>query len=73
MSYLRYSIEFAFKEPVKPQVINRLKALENELRLLKKEAVIINEGQVNEENTKEATHHTCHHDEGLPCEPEQDI
>lgn len=75
MSFLRYRIDFAFKEPLKPQVINRLNALEQELRMLKAESVIINEGEINEEQTTKAGKHICHHDSGnkIPCEEEQEI
>ena len=75
MSLLRYNISFAFLEPLKPQVRQRLSALAQELRMLKKEAVIINEGKNNEENTNRAKKHICYHDETptRTCEPEEDI
>ena len=71
MSYLRYRLDLAFKEPVPVQVRNRLNALENELKLLLKNAEIINEGLGNEENTKKAGKHICHHDTGESCEEEE--
>lgn len=72
MSYLRYMIDLAFKEPVQVQVQNRLSALENELKLLLNNAEIINKGLGNEENTKKVGKHICHHDTGESCEPGQE-
>jgi len=48
-------------------------AFRNAVRAVKSYAVKINEGKVNEEMTVVAQWHCCHHDEGKPCEPEQDI
>ena len=36
-------------------------------------AVKINEGQASEEITIKASWHWCGHDDGKPCEPEQEI
>lgn len=73
MSFIRYELCLAFKEPLQPQVQQRLDALENELRMLRKEAVVINEGAPNEEETRSVRRHICHHDAGEPCEEWEEI
>ena len=70
MSYLRYTLELAFKEPLPVQLKNRLKAWELATKAILPDAVIINEGQENEEMTVKAAYHICHHDTGDTCEPE---
>ncbi len=55
-------------------VAQHLTALRNEIQLAKSYARKINEGQSNEEMTVKTSYHICHHDEqGIPCEPEQEI
>ena len=48
-------------------------AFRDEVKAMKALAVRINEGQPNEEMTVTASWHICRHDEGLPCEPENEI
>ncbi len=48
-------------------------AARDTIREVKALAVKINEGTPTEGMTVTATWHLCGHDEGKPCEPEQDI
>ncbi len=75
MSLVRYGIELAYPEPISPQLRGRLNAFENAAKAILPDAVIINEGQDNEEKTKRAVKHICYHDETphKPCELEEDI
>jgi len=73
MALRRYRIDLAYPEPISPQLEGRLRAFENAARAILPDAVIINEGQDNEEDTIRAKKHICYHDEGLPCEPEVEI
>ena len=74
MSYKRYSVDLAFKEPIEPALNGLLTAMEATIRQAKPRASIINEGSLEEENTVRAVWHICHHDTGDQlCEPEQEI
>lgn len=43
------------------------------IQWLKQYSVKVNEGQYNEEMTVKATYHIHRHDEGLPCDQEEEI
>ena len=73
MSLQRYIVEVAIPEPISPQVQGRIKAFENAVKAILPDAVIINEGQMNEENTKRFQKHLCNHDIGQSCSPWEDI
>jgi len=73
MSFIRFQIDIAVKQPIPDELKERLPAIRREIRRLKAYASKIKEGSGNEETTVKASYHICHHDEGLPCEPEQDI
>ena len=73
MSYLRFTLDLAIKQPIPQALKSKLPEIRDAIRQLKAYASKINEGSVNEEMTVRATYHICHHDEGLPCEPEQEI
>ena len=63
----RVRLDLSFGEKADAQVLmNYAKSLSNN-------AISINEGKDNEEMTVSAVYHICHHDEGLPCEPETEI
>ena len=73
---IRFNIQGAILPPANPTEQAWLDDLKDRLRILKSRCVIINEGEVNEENITNFIYHVCYHDEGeihLPCEPEQDI
>jgi hypothetical protein len=73
MSYLRYRIDLAFKQPVSPAVQAILTSFNAELKKLKPFAEKINASGMNEEDTQRAKKHICKHDEGLPCEAGENI
>jgi len=73
MNY-RFRIDIAVPEAVYDAIPAATKtAIRDKIRYLKARAVKINEGLPNEEMTVKAKWHKCGHDEGKPCEPEQDI
>lgn len=75
MSLIRYLIELAYPEPISPQLQGRINAFENAAKAILPDAVIINEGQMNQELTKRAVKHRCFHNEVpvKPCEPWENI
>ena len=73
MALLRINIDLAFPMPLSSTVQTRLNALKAEIVKAKAYAVVINAGQPNEEATVRAGYHVCRHDEGLPCEAEQEV
>ena len=73
MSLFRFKILGAMPPPANPTEQAWLDDLRARLRVLKARCVIINEGEINEEDITNFTFHICGHNEGLPCEPEQDI
>lgn len=73
MSYLRFQLDLAIKQPIPDALKTKLPEIKDNIQRLKAYAEKINEGNVNEEMTVRAVYHICKHDEGLPCEPEQEI
>lgn len=73
MALKRYNIQLAFPEPISPSLAGRLVAFEKVVKAILPDAVIINEGEHNEEDTTKAQWHRCLHDEGRKCEDAQDI
>ena len=73
MSYLRFTVDLAVKEPLPPTLAEKLPAIRQQILQLKAFATRINQGRPNEEMTVKATYHVCRHEEGLPCEPEIEI
>lgn len=73
MSYIRFQLDLAVKQPMPPALQSKLPEIKEAVRKLKSFASRINEGKENEEMTVRAVYHICHHDEGLPCEPEKEI
>ena len=74
MSYIRFTLDLAIPEAAYAAIPAATKtAIRDRIRALKALAVKINAGAANEEMTVKATWHKCHHDDGKPCEPEQDI
>jgi hypothetical protein len=73
MSYLRFNLDLAIKEPVPETLAAELPAIKQAIRRLKTYASKINQGTANEEITVKANHHICRHDEGLPCDQETEI
>ena len=70
----RGQLDLAIPKDVWDSIPNARKiAFRDEVRAMKALAVKINEGAANEEMTVEASWHWCKHDEGLPCEPKQEI
>ena len=73
MSYIRITIDLAFKQPLPTAVKNKLDELKALIVQGKAYAEKINAGSPNEENTVRAVWHICRHDEGNePC-VEQEI
>ena len=73
MSFKRYNIQLAYKEPLSPSLQGKLTAMENVIKAVLGEAVKINAGLANEEMTVTAKYHICRHDEGKSCKPEVEI
>lgn len=74
MALMRFDIQLAIPELVYNALpLAKKIAARDAIRGLKALAVKINEGKPNEEMTVRAKFHRCFHDEGKPCEPEQDI
>ena len=61
------------KDRLPKEVADHLGDYIREVKRAKKYASKINAGQPNEEITIVANWHICRHDEGLACEPEQEI
>lgn len=74
MSYIRFTLDLAVKEPIPQALKDRLPAIRNAIKELKAYASKINQGAANEEMTVRAVYHRCHHDElNTPCEPEVEV
>ena len=73
MSYLRFTLDLAVKEPLPQALADRLPALRAAIKELKSYASKINEGTANEEITVRAAYHRCNHDIGSPCDPEREV
>ena len=74
MSLIRFQLDLAIPEKVYDAIPAAKKtAFKDAVLAMKALAVKINEGKDNEEMTVRATWHRCKHDEGLPCEPEQEM
>ena len=74
MSGIRFSLNLFIPTAVYDGIPSAKKiAIRNHIRELKSYAVKINAGQDNEEMTVVAKWHRCYHDEGKPCDPEQEI
>jgi len=74
MSGIRFQVDLFIPEPIdddfKKEISQKILPA---IRKLRPHARKINEGKDNEEMTVVAKWHICRHDEGLPCEPEQEI
>lgn len=73
MSFKRYQVDLAFKQPLPPELQGQLTAIEATIRNVKAKATNINAGLPNEEDTTKAVWHICRHDTNELCDPEQDI
>jgi len=73
MSYTRIRIDLAFKNPLPHAVKNKLDEMKALVVQGKAYAEKINAGLDTEENTVRAAWHICRHDEGKPCEADQEI
>ena len=74
MALIRFNLDLAIPSEVYNAIPQAKKdAFKNTIQAMKALAVKINEGLANEEMTVKASWHTCHHDTGGSCEPEQEI
>ena len=73
MSYLRFRIDGAIKQPLPQAVKDALPAIRAKILQLKNYCEKINAGLPNEENTISFKQHICRHDEGGACDSEVDI
>jgi len=72
--FYRFTLDLAIPENVYNSIPAAKKtAARDAIRALKALAININAGQSNEEMTVRAVWHRCRHDEGQPCDPEQEI
>ena len=70
----RFTLDLAIPESVYNSISDtKKKAFRDAVRAIKAYAVKINEGADNEEVTIKASWHKCYHDEGKPCEAENEI
>lgn len=69
MSYLRFQIDLAIKEPVPDELKTILSLIKGNIRKLQSYSSNVSE----KENTTLAVYHVCRHDERKPCEPNQAI
>ena len=70
----RFMLDLAIPSAVFDSISdNNKQKFRNAVRILKSYAVKINEGADNEEVTIKASWHKCYHDEGKPCEAENEI
>ena len=73
MSYVRWKMDLAVKEPIPPALQGQLNGIKAHICVFKAFSERINPGHENEENTVYLKEHICHHDTGEPCEPETEI
>ncbi len=73
MSYLRFSLNLAIKQPIPQALQDKLPTIKARIQELKSYAEKINAGKDNEEMTIKAVYHICNHDTGMACGEEQDI
>lgn len=73
MSYLRFNLDLAVKEPLPQALVDALPTIRGAILRLKSYASKINEGRANEEMTVRVVYHRCRHDEGAPCDPEREV
>ena len=73
MAHLRFNLDLALPMPLPQQLVDALPTIREKIRQLKAYAVRINEGQENEEASVRAVFHVCHHEDGVPCEEEEDV
>ena len=74
MSYIRFTLDLAVKQPIPSALQAKLPAIRDAIRQLKAYAEKINAGAGNEEMSVKAAYHICHHDEIPPtCEPEIEV
>uniref|UniRef100_A0A6M3IXB4 Uncharacterized protein n=1 Tax=viral metagenome TaxID=1070528 RepID=A0A6M3IXB4_9ZZZZ len=74
MSFIRFQIDGAVEQEAYKALPAATKtAIRDKFRQLKTFCAKINEGSDNEEDTVSFKWHTCRHDEGLPCDEENDI
>lgn len=73
MSYIRFTLDLAIKQPIPAALSAKLPIIKAAVRELKGFAEKINAGKVDEEMTVKATYHICRHDEGKPCGPEIEV
>ncbi len=74
MSFRRWRVDLAFKEPIPTGLLTQLQAIEQQIGRVQPQAVKINPGKDYEEDTTIATWHICHHDTPeIPCESEHQM
>ena len=69
MSYLRFKMDLAIKEPIPAALEVQLDGIKHNMVVLKSFSEKINEGRLNEEDTTRLEEHTCNHDRGIRCGP----
>jgi hypothetical protein len=67
MSYLRFRMDLAIKEPIPPSLEGQLNAIKHHMVVLKSFSEKINKGRPNEEDTTMLEEHLCNHDTGKRC------
>ncbi len=73
MAGTRVQIDLYFDGKTPQEVNQAFPQLLPAIKAAKAKATKINEGKINEEMTVRAVYHICRHDEGLPCEANQEI
>lgn len=73
MSYKRFQMDLAIKEPIPKVLADQLTAIRQHMVILKSFSEKINPGRLNEENTTRLVEHVCNHDIGKRCEQAHEL
>ena len=70
----RFTLDLAIPAKTYDAIPKSVKdSFRDSVRAFKSHAVKINAGRPDEELTVKSTYHICKHDDGLPCDQEQEI
>ena len=73
MSYLRFNLDLAIKQPIPEELELKLPEILVAIGMLRNYAVEVQGGEVNVELSDQATYHICRHDEHKSCEQPKEI
>lgn len=73
MSYKRFRMDLAIKEPIPTALKGQLEGIKHHMLVLQSFSEKINEGKPNEEDTTILEEHTCNHDVSKRCEKPHEL